>query len=253
VICEIEPNVIEAASEWFAKENYGVLTDPRTEIIYDDARHFLRTTKEKFDIITSDPIHPWVRGAASMYTSEYFDICKEHLNPGGVVTQWVPMYETHEPAVQKPGRHFHARIPERHALEQRHRPPGLRPRHVRPGRGNQARLFGPATPHRQQLKLQQSLADVDLGFLVSLLNSYAGQGPDLQPWLAGAPINRDRNLRLQYLAGISLDWQRADRIYNNMARYRKYPENLITAPPDIEAALKRRFEETNESFNTPSN
>ena len=50
------------------------------------------TTSEKFDIITSDPIHPWVKGAATLYTQEYFELVKQQLNPGGIVTQWVPLY-----------------------------------------------------------------------------------------------------------------------------------------------------------------
>ena len=71
-----------------------MLTDPRTTIHYDDARHYVLTTGDKFDIITSDPIHPWVKGTATLYSKEYFEICKQHLNPGGIVTQWVPLYES---------------------------------------------------------------------------------------------------------------------------------------------------------------
>ena len=71
-----------------------MLHDPRTKMIYDDARHFVLTTTEKFDIITSDPIHPWVKGSATLYSKEYFELVKQHLNPGGVITQWVPLYES---------------------------------------------------------------------------------------------------------------------------------------------------------------
>ena len=70
VLCEMESNVIRTARKFFAEENGGVLDDPRLEIVIDDARHFLATTREKFDIITADPIHPWVRGAASLYTTD---------------------------------------------------------------------------------------------------------------------------------------------------------------------------------------
>lgn len=100
VICEIEPRVLVGAREFFAEENYRVLDDPRTEVIYDDARHFLATTGETFDIITSDPIHSWMRGAAALYSSEYFELGKQHLNPGGILVQWVPLYETDEAAVK---------------------------------------------------------------------------------------------------------------------------------------------------------
>jgi spermidine synthase len=69
-------------------------------MVYDDARHFVMTSPDKFDIITSDPIHPRVKGMASLYTTEYFEICKRHLNPGGFVTQWVPLYESSVGAVR---------------------------------------------------------------------------------------------------------------------------------------------------------
>ena len=77
VICEIEPLIPRAVATRFAKENHDVLHDRRVEVIYDDARHYLATTTEKFDIITSDPIHPWVKGAAVLYSQEYFEICKK--------------------------------------------------------------------------------------------------------------------------------------------------------------------------------
>ena len=58
VICEIEPLIPPAADVYFGPENYDVLQDPRVEVVIDDARHYLLATDEKFDIITSDPIHP---------------------------------------------------------------------------------------------------------------------------------------------------------------------------------------------------
>ena len=47
--------------------------NPKVTIHIDDARHFLLTTNQKFDAITSDPLDPWVKGAATLYTSEFFD------------------------------------------------------------------------------------------------------------------------------------------------------------------------------------
>ena len=74
VICEIERVVPESARLYFGDENHHVFDDPRVELVFDDARHFLQTTTETFDIITSDPIHPWVRGAATLYSLEYLQI-----------------------------------------------------------------------------------------------------------------------------------------------------------------------------------
>ena len=87
-------------SSYFEKQNYGVARDSRVQIVLDDARHYLLTTNEKFDIITSDPIHPWVKGAATLYTREYFNILLQHLNPGGVVSQWVPLDDSTEDVVR---------------------------------------------------------------------------------------------------------------------------------------------------------
>ena len=50
--------------------------------------------------MTSDPLDPWVKGAATLYTQEFFDVVKEHLNPGGVVTLFVQLYESNTAAVK---------------------------------------------------------------------------------------------------------------------------------------------------------
>ena len=78
VICEIEPRVTGAARQ-FAPENYDVLSNPKVELVFDDARHFLATTDESFDIITSDPIHPWVRGNSVLFSREYYQIVRSRL------------------------------------------------------------------------------------------------------------------------------------------------------------------------------
>ena len=55
-ICELEPLIPPASNQYFAAQNYRVLDDPRTSVIYDDARHYIATARDKFDIITTDPI-----------------------------------------------------------------------------------------------------------------------------------------------------------------------------------------------------
>ena len=94
VICEIEPLIPQVISRFFEQENNRVLHDPQIEVVSDDARHFILTTDEQFDIITSDPIHPWVKGSAALYTQEYFDLVRRHLKPGGIVSQWFRCTDT---------------------------------------------------------------------------------------------------------------------------------------------------------------
>jgi len=92
VLAEIEPGAIGAART-FGEWNHHAIDNPKLRIVYDDGRNYLRTTDEKFDVITADPIHPWSGGAAYLYTREYFQSVSDHLAPGGIATQWLPIYE----------------------------------------------------------------------------------------------------------------------------------------------------------------
>ena len=241
VICEIEPLVPQSAGVHFALENYDVVNDPRVEIIFDDARHFIATTRETFDVITSDPIHPWVRGAASLYSTEYFELVKERLNPGGVVAQWVPLYETSMETVKTEMATFFEVFPD-----------GTVWNSDIDGQGYDVVMLGQAGPTTidvaaldQRLAdtpaIQRSLADVQLPNVVAFLNQYLGQARDLNDWLADAEINRDRSLRLQYLAGLSLDNYDTYEIFSAVAAHRSYPDNVFLAPEAWERELRAGF------------
>lgn len=233
VICEMEPLVPPAATKYFRAQNYDVMHDPRTQIVYDDARHFILTTHEKFDIITSDPIHPWVKGSATLYSQEYFQMVKAHLNPGGVVTQWVPLYESDEQTVKSEIATFFSVFPGgtvwANAVE---------------GAGYDLFLLGQNGPTKIDVDQMQarldnpayarvadSLRNVGFASAVDLLSIYSGQESDLQTWLQDAEINRDSNLRLQYMAGLALNNSREDSIYKTILSYRTFPSNIITGSP----------------------
>jgi len=79
----------------YARRDTDLINERRIFI----ANNVLLTTKEKFDAVTSDPLDPWVKGAATLYTKEFFDVVKAHLNPGGVVTLFVQLYESSDAAV----------------------------------------------------------------------------------------------------------------------------------------------------------
>src|SRR5205807_3407744 len=195
VICEIEPLIPQAVSRYFAKENYSVVRNPRVQVVYDDARHFILTSRETFDIITSDPIHPWVKGAATLYTKEYFELVKKRLNPGGVVTQWVPLYESNSVVVKTEAKTFFAAFPG-----------GTIWGNDINGKGYDVVLLGraddaPIDLHDLQRRLDgpdhvavaRSLREVSLGSAVEMLASYAGRAADLGQWLKDGEINYDRN------------------------------------------------------------
>jgi spermidine synthase len=84
----------------------------------------------------------------------------------------------------------------------------------------------------------QSLREIGFNSATELFATFAGNEPMLRPWLADAQINRDRNLRLQFLAGASLNqYDQAD-IYSQMLQYRQYPEGLFTGTPEQLARIR---------------
>lgn len=240
-IAEIEPLVPKVVSTHFAEHNFDVIRNPKVEVRVDDGRHYLLTSKEKFDGITSDPLDPWVKGAAALYTREFFEIAKKHLNPGGVVTQFVQLYESNEDAVKSEIATFLEAFPN-----------GMVFANTVNGQGYDVVLLGQVEPTTididkmqarldspEYARIKQSLREIGIYSAVDLVATYAGNANDLKPWTQDASINRDRNLRLQYLAGMSLNTYKADPIYVSMTSHARYPENLFTGSQQTMDALRR--------------
>jgi len=92
VVCvELNP-AVPAAARYFDPWSGAPLDDPRVTFRRDDGRTFVLATPERFDVITSDPLHPWTKGSASLFTVEHFTACRKILRPGGVMAQWLPLY-----------------------------------------------------------------------------------------------------------------------------------------------------------------
>jgi spermidine synthase len=88
---EIEPAVINAAP-FLSSLNRDVLRDPRVHVIFDDARNFLLTTRDKYDLIISEPSNPWIAGVATLFTDEFYAAARRTLTPGGKFVQWLQAY-----------------------------------------------------------------------------------------------------------------------------------------------------------------
>jgi spermidine synthase len=229
VICELEPLIPPASTQYFGKQNYRVLDDRRTRIVYDDARHYIFTTHNKFDVITTDPIHPWVKGTSTLYSREYYELVKAHLNPSGVVAQWLPIYDSDLETVKTELATFFEVFPSGTVWSNNWK-----------GDGYDLVLLGQAETKpisvdemQQRLdrpgyaKVRESLDEVGFHSAVEFLASYAGRASDLGPLLIGAQINDDLNLRLQYLAGLGLNSMAAPQIYRDVLTYRRFPEGFL--------------------------
>ncbi len=241
-ICEIEPRVYDAAKGFFAEENKHVLDDPRTTVVYDDARHYLAVTDEKFDIIASDPIHPWVRGAATLYSQEFYEQCHDRLNPGGVVAHWLPLNSMSTAAVKSETATFFNAFPRATIW---HTGDFVNQRHLiicgsidpKPIDLDRAYALIEGTP-----AFKQSLEELKLSSTAELLALYTSCKPDLSPWLADAQINRDWAMRLEYLAGKAYHRLYAHNIYDQILEYHIFPEALYQGSDELIQDLRERFD-----------
>jgi spermidine synthase len=242
-IAEIEPLVPFVVSTYFSEYNFDVVANPKVTVHLDDARHYLLTTDKKFDAITSDPLDPWVKGAATLYTREFFEEVKEHLNPGGVFTLFVQLYESTEEATKTSIATFLQAFPDSVVFA-----------NTVNGQGYDLVLLGklddePIDLDRIQMRLEdpvnesiaRSLSEVGIHSAVDLFGTYAGSANDMAEWLGDAEINRDLNLRVQYLAGLGLNQYNADIIYRNMIAGAKYPEGLFVGSEVTLEALQQRI------------
>lgn len=240
-ICEIEAEVPRTAGEYFGPINQDVIRNPKVTVTIDDARHHLRTTTDRFDAITSDPFDPWVRGAANLYTREFFQSARDHLTPGGVITVFVQLYEAGTPAVKSEIATFLEVFPD-----------GLVFGNTAGGEGYDLVLLGCNGPTVIDLDriderlrgpgaeaLRESLADIGCSNAADLFASFAATGPQLRGWLADAEINRDANLRLQYLAGLGVNAYEQKAIYRKILAAGDWPEGVFTGSPVRMNRLKK--------------
>jgi spermidine synthase len=229
VICELESLIPPASTEFFGAQNYSVMRDPRTRIVYDDARHFIFTTKQKFDVITTDPIHPWVKGTSTLYSKEYYELVKQHLNEGGIVAQWLPIYDSDRPTVKSELATFFQVFPNGTVWSNYMPKEGGYDLVLIGGTSGaididsvQARLDRP-----EYSKVVTSIGDVGFHSAAEILATYAGRASELRAYLAGAEINDDMNLRLQYLAGLGVNSMAFQKVFAEVLSYRKFPSDFF--------------------------
>jgi len=244
-VCEIEPVIPPTSTRYFALQDYDVYHNPKTHVIFDDARHYLLTTTEKYDVIASDPLDVFVKGTAAIYSKEYFDSVKAHLNPGGMFTLYVPLYESDERTVRSELATFFESFPTSTVWA-----------NTIDGRGYDLVFMGQVDPlvidldavgerlRRPDYALvAESLRGIGVNSEIDLFGTFAGQRSDLSRWTAGAEINRDKDLRLQYLGGWGINSRLEDVIYRRMLSYREMPRAMFTGSPERLMALARALQE----------
>lgn len=110
-VAELEDAIYTASNRHFSHVNHEPHRDPRATLAVDDGRNFLLTRNLSFDIIVSEPSNPWLSGAASLFTQDFFEIAKRRMRPGGVFLQWLQLYELSPQSIHSLVRTFHRAFP----------------------------------------------------------------------------------------------------------------------------------------------
>jgi spermidine synthase len=200
-VMEIE-RAVPRAARLFAPWNGHLLDDPRVTLEILDGRLALARASERFDLITADPLHPATRGSSDLFALEHFQSMAAHLEPGGVASQWLPLYELSTRDVRTVVATWTAAFAHTSAWLTAY----------------DLALIGSNDPLAAKLlegtlppKAERSLAEVGVHSLHELQALLVARDADLRAWAAGeAPMTLDRpilELRapLSYLKGYSTE------------------------------------------------
>jgi spermidine synthase len=188
-VVELEPAIVDAvrvASQGFV----AALLDPRVDLQFNDARNALLVEDTLYDIIVSQPSHPWLAGSGTLFTREFFAIVNSRLRPGGVFGQWVNLFNMDAVTLGAIVNAFYEVFPYGFAL--------------RPSGGRDLLLFGSHWPlvldparlearlgHRE---LAVHLARQRVASVTDLLRDFAFSRTEMLRAVQSGPLNTDTNL-----------------------------------------------------------
>jgi len=190
---ELESGTV-AASRFFEHMNNRPLDDPRTNLIIDDARTFLRVTPNRYDIIVSEPSHPWVPGVANLFTQDFFELGRARLNDEGIWVQWVQIYQLSTESLRSVLATYHKVFP--HVLV-------FRVGGVNKGKdllligSNRTLSLDRLSERLADPRVSAELARVDLKNEADIRKWFVCDETKLGPAVAGAKINTDDNMHIE--------------------------------------------------------
>jgi spermidine synthase len=193
---EIEPAAI-TSSRFFEHVNNRPLGDQRLRMIVDDARTYLRVNPTQYDLIVSEPSHPWVPGVANLFTREFFELGRERLRNDGVFVQWLQIYQLSTENLRSVLGTFHQIFPHVALF-----------RIEGAAKGKDLILAGSREPIRLELirerlkdaRVAADLKRVGLNSPEEVMAWFVCDESRLGPAVAGAVINTDDNMHVETVA-----------------------------------------------------
>jgi spermidine synthase len=193
---EIEPAAV-ASSRYFEHVNHRPLSDLRLRVIIDDARTYLRVNPVTYDLIISEPSHPWVPGVANLFTREFFTLGRARLKDDGVFVQWLQIYQLSTESLRSVLATFHESFPYVAIF----RVQGA-------AKGKDLILLGSGAPVRldrmndrlNDPRTRADLARVGINSAEDVRAWFVCDETQLGPAVAGSVINTDDNMHVETVA-----------------------------------------------------
>lgn len=241
-VVELEPAIVDAVR---AVTNGFVpaLVDPRVELEINDARNALLVAADRYDLIVSQPSHPWLAGSGTLFTREFFEIVRSHLQPGGVFGQWVNLFNMDETTLGAILHSFYQVFPYGFTL--------------RPGGGRDLLVFGSEWPTvldpkrvEQELEhreLSEHLARLGFRSVTDLLAGFALSRTEILLEVQEGPCNTDTNLisevRLARVGGRRTKGSETDEFFERARSLDLVPYLPAESARDVLSALAGTFEQ----------
>lgn len=193
---EIEPAAV-ASSHYFEHVNNHPLSDPRLHLIIDDARTYLRVNPNLYDLIISEPSHPWVPGVANLFTREFFTLGRDRLRSDGVFVQWLQIYQLSNESLQSALATFSEVFPHLAVFQIQ----GA-------AKGKDLIVVGSRVPinldhmseRMSEPRVSADLKRIGVETPADIMKWFVCDETRLRPAVAGAVINTDNNMRIESVA-----------------------------------------------------
>ena len=232
---ELVPEVIDAARAHFGEFNHHVLENPtgwNVELVIDDGRNFLLSSRNTYQVITGDATHPTSADSWVLYTKEFYELCRAHLSTDGIMAQWLPFHGLPPDDYKTIVRTFQRVFP--HATLWRSNNYSIMVGTMQPLAIDWAVLQEKMAPPR----VQRSLANIDLGNGFALLNSLVMDESALRHYVGEGPLNTDDHPYISFVSPRGYNsgsWE----VLESLAPHRTSALSLLTTPS---AAVRQKME-----------
>ena len=223
---ELVPEVIDAARAHFGEFNHYVLENPTAwniEVVIDDGRNFLLSSRDTYQIITGDATHPTSADSWVLYTKEFYELCRAHLSADGIMAQWLPFHGLPPDDYKTIVRTFQHVFP--HATLWRSNNYSIMVGTMQPQAIDWEILQEKMAPPR----VHRSLENIDMGDVFALLNSLVLDEIALRHYVGEGPLNTDDHPYISFVSprGYSSgSWE----VLQSLAPHRTSALSLLTAP-----------------------